>query len=101
MFKIAAALIYLELGMSIKASGADYAYLYECYGSFVAFMFSWCRMFVTIPSSQAVLSLTCARYALGMAFDDCGPPKIAEKLFAMAIISMIANGSFSLTVTSI
>lgn len=73
---------YVELGLMIKKSGADYAYIYEAYGAFVAFLRLWVECIVVRPGCMTVVAIAFAEYALKPFYPDCEVPLNARRLMA-------------------
>lgn len=99
---ISGGLCYIELGLLIRKSGADYSYVKEAYsfrkkyrvlevlGSLLAFLFIWASTCVIRASSLAVLSLTCAQYLVQPFFIGCDSdhlPDGAIKLISISVLS--------------
>ena len=82
--------MYAELGTFITESGGEWPYLKAAFGPIPAYLYSWMSIMLMRPSSVSIISLTCAEYILGPAFEDgCGPaPAMYNKLTAIAIIRM-------------
>lgn len=77
---------YAELGTMIKKSGADYAYIMETFGPFMAFIRLWIECMIVRPCSQAIVALTFSVYVLKPFFPDCQPPDDATRILAFCCI---------------
>lgn len=77
---------YAELGTMIRKSGADYAYIMETFGPFLAFMRLWIECMIVRPCSQAIVALTFSQYVMKPIFVDCEPPDNAARLLAVCCI---------------
>ena len=77
---------YAELGCMIRKSGADYAYIMETFGPFMAFMRLWIECMIVRPCSQAIVALTFSKYVLKPVFPECAPPDDAARLLAVCCI---------------
>lgn len=86
LFSMVGAYCYAELGTSIMRSGADYAYMYEAFGPFVAFLRLWVECMIVRPCSQAIVALTFAYYVIEPLFPDCSQPDTAVRLLAAICI---------------
>uniref|UniRef100_A0A0K0D2I8 Large neutral amino acids transporter small subunit 1 n=1 Tax=Angiostrongylus cantonensis TaxID=6313 RepID=A0A0K0D2I8_ANGCA len=76
---------YAELGTLIHKSGADYAYIMEAFGSFLAFVRLWIESIVVRPCTATIVALTFAIYMLRPFYPDFA------KVFALIMI--IVTGS--------
>lgn len=70
----------------IKKSGADYAYIMETFGPFMAFIRLWIECMIVRPCSQAIVALTFSTYVLKPFFPDCSPPEDSARLLAVCCI---------------
>ncbi|BES96476.1 Amino acid transporter light chain [Nesidiocoris tenuis] len=86
VFSMVGAYCYAELGCMIRKSGADYAYIMETFGPFMAFVRLWVECMIVRPCSQAIVALTFAIYVLKPFFPDCDPPDSAARLLAITCI---------------
>ncbi|XP_047347061.1 large neutral amino acids transporter small subunit 1 isoform X1 [Vespa velutina] len=82
LFSMVGAYCYAELGCMIRKSGADYAYIMETFGPFMAFIRLWIECMIVRPCSQAIVALTFSIYVLKPIFPDCAPPDDAARLLA-------------------
>lgn len=78
---------YTELGTAIVRSGADYAYMFEAFGPFVAFLRLWIESMIVRPCSAAVVALTFANYVIEPLYPTCDQPETAVRLLAAICIS--------------
>lgn len=86
LYSMIGAYCYAELGTMITKSGADYAYLYEAFGPFVAFLRLWVECMIVRPCSQAIVALTFAYYVIEPLFPTCDQPDVAVRLLAAVCI---------------
>ena len=86
VYSMIGAYCYAELGTAIVRSGADYAYLFEAFGPFLAFIRLWVECMIVRPCSQAILALTFAYYVMEPLFPDCTQPDDAVRLLAAVCI---------------
>ncbi|KAL5012570.1 hypothetical protein ScPMuIL_011121 [Solemya velum] len=95
LFSMIGAYCYAELGVSITRSGADYAYIFEAFGPFCAFLRLWVECMIVRPCSQAIVALTFAYYVIEPLFPDCSQPDTAVRLLAVVcILILTAVNSF-------
>ena len=95
---IAGGLVYVELGLMIKDSGADYAYLREGYsfggkhpalktiGNTFGFMSVWSNIILIRPLSTAIVSQTAGLYLCQAIGGGATPPYLSVKLVATSAI---------------
>lgn len=88
-FATMGALCYAELGTTIPKSGGDYAYISEAFGALPAFLFLWMALVIINPTSNAIMALTFAQYALQPFFGDCELPVNSVRLLAACIICLL------------
>ncbi|EZA62808.1 Large neutral amino acids transporter small subunit [Ooceraea biroi] len=63
IYSMVGAYCYAELGCMIRKSGADYAYIMETFGPFLAFVRLWVECMIVRPCSQAIVALTFSVYS--------------------------------------
>lgn len=86
IYSMIGAYCYAELGTSIVRSGADYAYIFEAFGPFLAFLRLWVECMIVRPCSQAIVALTFAYYVIEPLFPDCDQPEVPVRLLAVVCI---------------
>jgi len=89
VFSMVGAYCYAELGCMIKKTGADYAYIMDTFGPFLAFMRLWVECMIVRPCSQTVVALTFAIYALKPFYPTCEPPDESTRLLAAVSICVL------------
>lgn len=89
IYSLVGAFCFAELGCMIPKSGADYAYIMTSFGPFLAFMRLWIECMIVRPTSQAIVALTFALYALRPIYPDCDPPTISVKFLAVVCILIL------------
>ena len=85
IISIFGALAYAELGAMIPATGGQYVYLRETYGTLPAFLCGWTYFFVVLSASLGWIGITFANY-LGY-FIPLGPWE--AKLVALGLIGAV------------
>lgn len=88
-FAMLGALCYAELGTTIPKSGGDYTYIHEAFGSLPSFLFLWIELMVVMPTTNAIISLTFANYALKPFFLNCEVPPMSVNLLAACTIALL------------
>ncbi|XP_058118437.1 large neutral amino acids transporter small subunit 1 isoform X3 [Anopheles coustani] len=101
LFSMVGAYCYAELGTMIKKSGADYAYIMETFGPFLAFIRLWIECMIVRPCSQAIVALTFSVYVLKPFFPECQPPEDAARLLAVCCICNTEHFTFNNTKTEV
>ncbi|KAK7872247.1 hypothetical protein R5R35_012103 [Gryllus longicercus] len=89
VFSMVGAYCYAELGCMISKSGADYAYIMETFGPFMAFIRLWIECMIVRPCSQAIVALTFSVYVLKPFFPECLPPDTSVRLLAVCCIMVL------------
>lgn len=89
LFSMVGAYCYAELGTSITRSGADYAYIFEAFGPFLAFLRLWVECMIVRPCSQAIVAMTFSYYIIEPLFPDCEQPDSAIRLLAVVCILVL------------
>ncbi|XP_026675866.1 putative L-type amino acid transporter 1-like protein MLAS [Diaphorina citri] len=83
------ALCYAELGTCISRSGGDYAYILVAFGELPAFLRLWVALLIMRPTTQAIVALTFAQYAIKPFFPDSELPDRAVLLLAAACLCVL------------
>ncbi|KAK9702741.1 Amino acid permease [Popillia japonica] len=83
------ALCYAELGTAIPKSGGDYAYIYECFGPLPAFLYLWAANLIFVPTTNAIMGLTFAKYVIQPFFVKCDVPAPSVTLVAIMTICFL------------
>ena len=86
LFSMVGAYCYTELGTAIVRSGADYAYIFEAFGPFLAFLRLWVECMIVRPCAAAIVALTFANYVIEPLFPTCPQPEVAVRLLAALAI---------------
>ncbi|CAH0395858.1 unnamed protein product [Bemisia tabaci] len=94
VFSMVGAYCYAELGCMISKSGADYAYIMETFGPFLAFIRLWIECMIVRPCSQAIVALTFSIYVLKPFFVDCDPPDLSVRLLAVCCIRQTMKNQY-------
>lgn len=87
VYSMIGAYCYAELGTTITRSGADYAYIFEAFGPFLAFLRLWVECVVVRPCTVTIVALTFAYYIIEPLYPDCDQPGLAVTLLAAVCIS--------------
>ena len=77
---------YSELGLLIRKSGGDYAYVHYTFGPFVGFIRLWVECVIVRPSLMAIVALTFAKYVSKPFFVECDPPDDPVRMLAAVCI---------------
>ena len=90
-----ASLCYIELGLLIHESGAEYSYCNTAFGSLIGFLIGWTNIILCRPASVAVIVVAFAEYTTAPFYSGCEPPEILKKFLAIIAILFISiiNGT--------
>lgn len=83
------ALCYAELGTCIPKSGGDYAYIHEAFGQLPSFLYLWAANIIFVPTTNAIMGLTFAKYVIQPFFPQCDMPDFGVRLIAAAVICFL------------
>ena len=86
IFSMIGAYCYAELGLCMKKSGGDYAYIHYTFGPFVGFMRLWAECLIVRPCTVAIVALTFSKYITKPFFPECEPPDEAVRILAAGCI---------------
>ncbi|CAG9815729.1 unnamed protein product [Phaedon cochleariae] len=89
LLSMVGALCYAELGTSIPKSGGDYAYIHEAFGPLPSFLYLWAANVIFVPTTNAIMGLTFAKYVIQPFFPQCIMPDLGVKLIAAAVICFL------------
>lgn len=89
IFSLIGSYCYAELGTMITKSGADYTYIMECFGPFIAFLRLWIECMIVRPCNTAIIALAFSFYTLRPFYPDCDPPGVPVRLLAVVCICML------------
>ncbi|XP_034247810.1 Y+L amino acid transporter 2-like [Thrips palmi] len=89
LMSMVGALCYAELGTSIPKSGGDYTYIFETFGPLPAFLYLWDAMLIFVPTTNAIMGLTFARYVIQPFFPNCSAPDDAIRILAAVTICFL------------
>jgi len=89
IFSMIGAYCYAELGCMITKTGADYAYIMDTFGPFLAFIRLWIECMIVRPCSQAIIALTFSLYILKPFYENCDPPDESTRLLAVVCILLL------------
>ena len=96
LFSMCGAYCYAELGTLIHESGADYAYIMQSMGKFVAFLRLWVECVVVRPVTSTLIALAFSNYIVYPLFDNCPSdnPDSAIRLLSVVCLCMIICSRF-------
>lgn len=83
------ALCYAELGTAIPKSGGDYAYIDEIFGPLPAFLYLWAANLIFVPTTNAIMGITFAKYVVQPFFPQCDLPESGVILIAACTICFL------------
>ena len=88
------ALCYIELGLLVDATGAEYSYCNDAYGSLIGFLVGWTLIIMAKPAGLAVMVTAFADYTSAPFYPGCDAPEILKKCLSICAIMfiMIVNG---------
>ena len=95
LYALFGSLTSAEIGLSIPASGAVYAYLCELYSPYFGVLYLCHNVLLMRPGSSAVKLIIFGRYILKPLYGDCEIPQLAM----LSISSVLACKSFDRTIT--
>lgn len=70
LFALFGGLAYLEIGLMLKKSGAEYTYLRYVFGDGIGYVLSFLNMMVLRPISACIMGFTFSEYILSIFTDD-------------------------------
>ena len=90
VFSLLGALCFVELGLTIRESGGEYAYVLAAFGRLPAFLILWVTLIIILPAAMAIVSIVCADYIIHPFFPDCPAPDAFSRVGACLIIGELA-----------
>jgi L-type amino acid transporter 8 len=98
LFSMCGAYCYAELGTLIHESGADYAYIMQSMGKFVAFLRLWVECIVVRPVTSTLIALAFSNYIIYPLFDNCPsetPDSAIRLLSVVCLLTIILINCYS------
>ena len=87
IFALFCSLSYMELGLIITESGAEYPYTLRAYGEAVGYICAWGTALIIKPSSFLLMLYTFAEYFVGFFYPGCeSPQSVIKYVTCIAII---------------
>ena len=74
--------VFIELGLNIPQNGGIQEYLRYCYGDLLGCLFTWTWVFISKPSSMAIVSRVMAEHLCHAV--------LAEEIISIALIKLVA-----------
>jgi APA family basic amino acid/polyamine antiporter len=90
LISLSGALCYSELGAAIPEAGAEYAYLREAYGRFVAYLSGWTSFSIGFSGAIAATALAFVSY-LHHFFPGLDPSDLSGKSLAVALVWLLTG----------
>ena len=83
-------LCYIELGLLVEESGAEYSYCNSAFGSMIGFLIGWTNIILCKPAGLAVIVTAFAEYVSVPFYPGCHPPELLKKFLAMTALLFIS-----------
>ena len=85
-----ASISYIELGLLIKGSGAEYSYCLKAFNDVIGFLIGWTNIILCKPAGLSVMVVAFAEYASAPLYPGCEAPEMLKKSLAISAILLIA-----------
>lgn len=88
------ALCYVELACMLKKTGGRYLFILETYGKGLGFFTVWTQIFVTTPTSMAVLAIAIGEHIVAPFYDinsDSGVWLVKSVAFICVVLAAVIN----------
>uniref|UniRef100_A0A7E4UV32 AA_permease_C domain-containing protein n=1 Tax=Panagrellus redivivus TaxID=6233 RepID=A0A7E4UV32_PANRE len=86
LFVIAGSFVYIELGLLLRESGGDYAYIIYAFGDFVGFLRLWIEAVVVRPCTCTIVAITFAVYCISPFVDENDDTAVLQVVVAACMI---------------
>ena len=94
VFTLMCGLCYCELGLLVKESAGEYAYLLRIYHDIMGYFFAVINIFVSAPCSLVVMTYTCSTYIVALFYPGCEGSIALIKIGTILVIIAVSSVNY-------